>query len=464
MAKIKKILTYLSHYGWRSTLGLIREKLLVDPKRFSARKRRTLPAFPQEYCRLSPPAAVEAFTPLSILYLIHYFYPTKKGGTERFTLNLAKAQQALGHRVCVLVLEANEPLSAYPHRFEDIYYRTYTYEGVDCIAFRHKKAPLGLYYKDVRTNDRGMQSFAAYLCRERDISVVHATYPQPFASFLHACRDMGVPYIVTCTDFCMMCHYSTMVDNHGDFCAGTCGQTKCQKTCKTYGCSDFRRRHANASAVLQGAAAVTVPSEFVARLLGAEFSGLPILPVAHGIGESFRFRKRQGKIKKFVYAGTLSTLKGVHLLLEAFVRLPGEVTLDIYGEGDDTYVSRLRSLADDRVTFHGAVPGSEMPRVYGEADCVIVPSMWYETYNFVFREAIATGSFVLNADIGAMSEGIDVGKNGYLFTPADGEDLYQKMRLAMEFDFKDYLPRTYPTVSGEGEIYERLYRAALETV
>ncbi len=461
MPNLKKIFRYFRHYGFRNTAGLIREKLFVDPRRFNTEKKRILPDFPSDFCRAQMPSENLPDKNFNILYLIHYFYPLKKGGTERFTLNLAKEQKSLGNNVYVLVLDANEPLSAYSDKYGEIYYRRYTYEDVECVAFRHKKAPLGLYYKDVNLDDAEMKAFAEFICKELKIDIVHATYPQPFASFLQKCHEMNLPYVVTCTDFCMMCHYSTMVDDNGDFCAGTCGRTKCQKTCKTYGCSDFVKRYKNAKAVLEGADMVTVPSEFVAKLIGGEFEGLSILPVPHGIGEAFKFKKREGRVSKFVYAGTLSPLKGVHLLIAAFARLNGDVMLDIYGDGDETYISKLRALADARVKFHGAVPGSEMPNIYTSADCVIVPSMWYETYNFVFREAIATGAFVLASDIGAMSEGIDEGKNGYLFAPADGDDLYDKMKLAMDFDFENYEQRQYPTINEEGRVYYQIYKSAL---
>ena len=167
-------------------------------------------------------------------------------------------------------------------------------------------------------------------------------------------------------------------------------------------------------------------------------------------------------MRHFVYAGTITQLKGIHLLIEAFSRLQGEdLSLLIYGSGDGKYESRLRAMADGRVKFMGAAPIEEMPKIYSEADCVIIPSMWYETYNFVLREAASCGALVIAADIGAMSEAVRVGKNGYLFKPASGEDLYEKMRLATEFDFKNYEYASYPTVEDEGEIYSAIYSAAI---
>jgi glycosyltransferase involved in cell wall biosynthesis len=393
------------------------------------------------------------------MYLIHYFYPSKKGGTERFTLNLAKEQKRLGNHPYVLVLDANEPKSVYTEEHEGILYRYYEYDGIPCIGFRHKFAPYGLYYKNIRTDDVQMRRFADHITEKHGVDVVHATYPQPFASFLAECGDRGIPYVVTCTDFCMMCHYSTMVDKNGDFCAGSEGTAKCAEVCKTYGCPDFAKRKKNAEEILAGARLVTVPSEFVARVMSKEFPEIAFVPVAHGISDAFKYREREGRVKKFVYAGTLSPLKGVHMLIDAFKSMPGDdLTLDIYGDGDGTYIGKLRSAADERVKFHGAVPGDMMPAIYSEADCVIVPSMWYETYNFVLREALMTGALVVSADIGAMPEAVNEGENGYLFAPSEVESLKAALRKAADFDFTGYKRRNFPTLAEEAEIYCRLYK------
>lgn len=462
MPNLIKIFRYMRHYGLKSTVGLVKEKLIIDPKRFAENKVRTLPSFNYDYKKATLPTDISE-EPINILYLVHYFYPSKKGGTERFTLNIAKEQAKLGNNPFVLVLEANEPESIYTDSFGDILYRFYEYEDIRCIGFRHKdkKAPLGLYYKSMDLGDTAMRDFARHIAENLRIDVVHATYPQPFASFLAECKKIGLPYVITCTDFCMMCHYSTMVDTNGDFCSGTCEQTKCARVCKTYGCSDFKERFANAKEVLMGAEFVTVPSKFVARVLGEEFPDVAFIPVAHGISEDFRLTERTDKVKRFVYAGTLSPLKGVHMLISAFTKLEGEdLRLEIYGDGDESYIKKLRALADDRVYLLGARPASDMPEIYSNADCVIVPSMWYETYNFVLREALATGAFVLASNIGAMPEAVDVGDNGLLFTPADAEDLEEKMREALNFDFSDYKARSFPTVEEEGKTYAAIYTKA----
>ena len=363
MPSFKKILRYKKHYGTKATVGLIYEKLFLDKRRFSPKTARRLPSFNKVYNRYTLPELSSDTRPINILYALHYFYPTKKGGTERFTLNLAREQARLGNTPCVLVLDANEPISAYTESFGDILYRYYEYDGIKCIGFRHKRAPLGLYYKDVRLDDAAMRAFARHILSELKIDLVHATYPQPFASFLSECFELGTAYVVTCTDFCTCCHYSTLVDKRGDFCSGSMDGARCSKVCKTYGCRDLMKRKQNAEKILLGASAVTVPSDFVAGIISAEFKGVKILTVPHGISDAFSYQKRCGKIKRFLYAGTLSPLKGVHLLIDAFNSVEGDISLDIYGDGDESYIKRLKARADGRVSFHPAVSAEKMPEI-----------------------------------------------------------------------------------------------------
>lgn len=463
MPNLKRIFRYMRQYGVKSTVGLVREKLLVDKKRFSVKKARTLPDFPKEYSRAVLPDIEAPRSGLTVLYTLHYFYPDKKGGTERFTLNIAKEAEARGNKSKILVLDANRPISDYTERCGDIFYRYYDFDGIKCIGFRYKKAPLGLYYKRITLDDPEMRAFARHIIEKEGIDIVHATYPQPFAPLLDECRALGVPYVVTCTDFAMMCHYSTMVDNRGDFCLSTDGGRRCSEVCKTYGCRDFAVRLAAAREILANAAIVTVPSEFVAKILSHEFSGVGFLPVNHGISEAFSYKAREGTVKRFVYAGTISPLKGIHLLLEAFARISDpDVSLEIWGAGDGRYESELRKKADPRVKFCGVAAGEDMPEIYSAADCVVIPSMWYETYNFVLREAAKTGALVLAADIGAMSEAITEGENGYLFKPSDAESLYEGLSKCLEFDFGRYKSNAYPSLSDEGDAYAAIYSSCVK--
>lgn len=454
MVNLKNVYYYWRQYGTQSLVGLVWEKLIIDSRRFSGRNKQTMPKFAKP--KVPPFFDDKSDKDKTLCYLIHYFYPTKKGGTERFTLNLAEASIRGGNRAFIITL-GKLPLKEYLYRIGDIYYRTYEYKGVPVIEMRHRRAPAGLYYKNVDSADAAIEVFARHIIELGHVDVVHATYPQPFAPFLKVCREKNVPYVVTLTDFALLCHYTTMVDKKGFLCGGSqCGKL-CEKRCSTYGVKSFLGRYNKAAKLMENACLLSAPSEFVANIFENEFPGIRVDVIPHGIGEAFQCSRKRAETRHFMYAGTLSPLKGIHLLIQAFCNLDGDMVLDIYGDGDGTYRSKLERIADKRVVFHGAASEDMMPELYNKAECVIVSSLWYETYNFVIREALACGCIVVASRIGALPEVVSEGKNGFLFEPGNPEDLKRALAGAQRFDWNEYRTSIFPTKEEEYRKYEQIY-------
>lgn len=456
---LNKLINSWQHFGTASLLSKAWEKFVVDKYRFRTNLQRAVPTFPERKQTYEiEKTLLSGSAPLHICYLIHYFFPDKSGGTERFVLNVAKEQQSLGNKVTVITL-GKRPLKQYSNNIDGIYYEKFDFEGIPVIQIRYKRAPRGLYYDAIDPNEPQMAAFAQAFLGENAVDIVHAAYPQPFASFLQVCQSKGIPYILTLTDFNLICHYATLVNKSGQFCSGSNQGKKC-KACSTYGVRDCEERYIRAAALLKSAGYITVPSEFVARVFDNDFGSLLIHVLPHGISAGFKSIYKRTQTRKFVYAGTLSDLKGVHLLIKAFQKLAySDITLDIYGEGEPSYTQRLKSLAkpDPRIKFHGNVSAHEMPAIYQAADCVVVSSIWFETYNFVLREALACGCLAVVSDMGAMPEAINKGKNGFVFHAGDECALLEALKEAYTFDWKNYVPSKFPLTAEEASKYNEIY-------
>lgn len=443
----------MAHKAW--------EKIVVDRTRFSANIRRSVPVISSDWVGCTEVSqSTEETSAHTICYLVHYFFPDKSGGTERFVLNLAKEQQALGNRVHVLTLGIR-PLSEYEGVLGDVHYTELDVEGVPVTQMRYKRAPKGLYYDAIDDGDSSMTRFAKWFLESHKVDVVHSAYSQPFASFLRVCRQMNVPYVVTLTDFNIMCHYATLIDKTGQFCVSSDGGRKCGRRCSTYGVKDSVERYEKATQLLSGAAAITTPSKFVAEIIYNEFDHLEIQTIAHGIGEIFTNDRRRSQCSRFAYVGTLSPLKGVHTLIEAFVQVQvPDISLEIYGVGDPVYLRKLKSLAkgDCRITFHGGVSSQAVAEVYRQSDCVVVPSIWFETYNFVLREGLASGCLVIASHMGAMPEAVTPGRNGHLFPAGDVGQLKECLEKSVDFDWSQYQNSEQVTLSEECLQYSRIYQ------
>jgi glycosyltransferase involved in cell wall biosynthesis len=186
------------------------------------------------------------------------------------------------------------------------------------------------------------------------------------------------------------------------------------------------------------------PSEFLRRQYVAQgFPADRILYLENGI-ETFPPQADDGRAwealrraprPRFAFVGSLAPQKGVHLLVEAFNRLPQDEThtasLSIIG-GDilfPEYARDLRAQArHPNLRFLGPLAPPAVRAALGHVDCLVVPSTWYENSPLVIQEAYAAGVPVLAARIGALEEKVRDGVTGRLFEAGSVDALAAALR------------------------------------
>lgn len=451
-----KLLSLLRYHGMAGFAAKAWEKVVVDRRRFRGGNLGTgmdVPARRQQDPLLPP----DDGRPMTILYLTHYFFPEKSGGTERFVLTQALEQKRKGRTVHILTLSVSTECEKW-EKTGEILWHDYEYQGIPVTAFRYTKTPIGLYYKRIEEDDPQMEHFARFMLARVKPSVVHCAYGQPMAAFLKVCRQTRVPYLVTLTGFDSICHYTTMLDKRGQLCPGSCTGRRCRQVCRTFGVKDYEKRYENAKRYLQGAAAVTAPSGFVSQVIAQEFPGQSVRVIPHGITNG-RFRERHGPVRRFAFVGTFTELKGVHLLLEAFCGLPGDVQLRLYGTGSERYIAQLKRSAshDPRIVWEGERTPEQIGEAYAWADCVVIPSLVPETYNYVIREALSYGCVVVASKIGALPEVVLQGENGFLAESGSVSALKAALQAAMAFSWERYRAVPLPSLEEESRAYGALY-------
>jgi glycosyltransferase involved in cell wall biosynthesis len=130
-----------------------------------------------------------------------------------------------------------------------------------------------------------------------------------------------------------------------------------------------------------------------------------------------------------LYVGRLAPEKGVERLLAWSRDLP--VALSIVGSGEQSYMAHLRSLAGPRVTFCGALTGSELAAAY--AGCryfVFLPHA--EEFGLAALDAMAAGKPVVAAREGGLIELVREGESGFLV--ANAAEFAQASRCLIEDD------------------------------
>lgn len=131
---------------------------------------------------------------------------------------------------------------------------------------------------------------------------------------------------------------------------------------------------------------------------------------------------------KCIFVGRISREKGVQVLLDAWALWGAAAPrLDIVGDGPDLAALRgsLPPALAGRISFCGRKSPAETQELLSRARLLIMPSICYEGFPLVFREAVAYGVPAVASRIGALPELIETRALGRLFDAGDSPGLHQ---------------------------------------
>ncbi len=405
---------------------------------------------------------------MKILYVTHQFYPESTGGTERFLLGLARAVQRRGYRAEVATYSMRDASEFAPS--SPILQRDYVYDLVPVTAFRHAKLPI-----DVNSfvADTALALAARAHLSTRGYDLVHVVHPMRMSSFAVSAAELGIPYILTLTDFWTICPKITLQTSYGSLCAGPEGGDACAKLCPELRSADVKARLAETHDILRRAKAVVSPSHFAGGVVRKEFPDVELTVIPHGLrSDGFVPQEKtyeNGSEVVFGYCGGLAPHKGVHLLISAFrsigtdrgyLRIHGDA-----GPNDRPYADQLKKMAtgDNRISFCGAYDAKHAAAIFRSLDVVVVPSLSYETYSFTLHEAMAAQVPAIVSATGALAEEVKDGENGLTFALGDEAALAAKLKLVVDNtsllnSVKNALKRYAPPLEEEeAYLYERIY-------
>ena len=264
---------------------------------------------------------------------------------------------------------------------------------------------------------------------------VHELYPFFSPWILLACRKAGLPVVMTCHDYRLICPTGFSF-RAGQICE-MCGK-KSVFWCVLNNCKDnifqsltYSLRYFLAHQLKLYQKNVTL---FIAL---TEFAKNKL--VDYGFPEE-RFavvgnpavinnsNMAQYPGEYFAYVGRLSQEKGVDTLLAA-ARITG---LPVRIAGDHSVCTDMLREAPTNAEFMGFLSKDHLAQFYNHTRCLVLPSICYEMFPLVLLEAMVYGVPVIAANIGGIPEIIEDGKSGLLFEPGDAEDLARKMKYLWE--------------------------------
>ncbi len=371
---------------------------------------------------------------MKILHIIHQFYPMHYTGTEKFLLNLSLAIQRWSHNVKVVTYSYYEN-SFYSQTKGNILFHDFTYRGIPIIAYKHRENPIDL---DFALECPELSEFADEIISREKPDLLHVAHSLRTAEFINAALRHGIPYLLTLTDFWLLCPKCILYTSKGSLCSGPMKGKTCIQLCPEFSHESISHRYKHAEDILYNAQRVIAPSRFLGGIFQNEFADLTLSHIPYGIDYSRIKRNTKHYVKdalNFTYAGQIAYHKGVHVLIEAFKKLSFKnIMLNLYGSGLPDQEYHLKQIASDdpRIQFRGVYNETQVGDILQCSDIVVIPSNWHENNTITMREALACNVPVIVSDAGGMTEVVKDSVNGFVFRMGDSKHLNEIMEKVIQ--------------------------------
>jgi glycosyltransferase involved in cell wall biosynthesis len=360
-----------------------------------------------------------------VLIVTHRFPPFGVSGVERVAEQTARELMAAGDEV--IVLTRRQSIAPALPRLERSSHR-----GTEVLMIAGGGPLHGRFPKHATVLERLFERTLL----ETQPDVVLATHLMDHSpGYVAIARRWRIPVVLELHDYYTICEQARLQRVSGELCDGPNAGSACAAHCfagQDHGLERWALRTHMFRRALEQADALVTPSQFVADQFTGTFGAS--IPVPRVIGNGVEFKGRPPRPPgedgplSVGYVGSIVAHKGVHVIVEALrsARLPA-AKLTLLGVAVEPYFRELRESAAEveGLELHalGSFAPEQLPPLLDGIDVVVVPSLWWETYSIVIREALACGIPVIASRLGALPEGIREGENGLLFTAGSSFDL-----------------------------------------
>ncbi len=343
---------------------------------------------------------------MNILLINSLYSPNMIGGAELSVQNLAESFVELGHVVTVVCLGKQGSMN----RLNGV--------NIHYISLKNIHWPFGsvhnviskLIYHGIDIQNPLMGRSIGKIMDKLKPDIVHTNNLAGFSVAIWSeIIKRNVSIIHTLRDMYLLCVRSSMF-NKGHSCSTHCG------TCRIF--SSFKIDSSTAVKHVVGI------SQFIldAHLRRGYFVDATSSVIHNGYQALSKSKSNSSNLR-LGFLGRLAPAKGIEMLIDTFRNVSKclNVSLNIAGEGDDSYVELLQNKTKGyEVNFLGHVSPESF---FSNIDVLIVPSLWNEPLGRVVIEANAHGIPTIVSNRGGLPEIVEDKVTGYIFEPDEPRSL-----------------------------------------
>ena len=261
-------------------------------------------------------------------------------------------------------------------------------------------------------------------------------------AILKSCYKNNIPMVITLHDSSLFCPNGVLITNSGEYCKKElcikgnhlhCILNKCRGNSYSKSTNAVCELALNKMHKLYDKVnAFVTPSQALKKL--AVKSGIcedRITVIPNFVDDSYlKSMVNIGKGGYFLYVGTISRIKGLDYLINAFSYLPSEIKLRIVGTGPDR--ENLQLLANklnlNNIEFVGFKSGDELLKEYQNCIATILPSNCFDNFPTTILESFASGKPVIGSNLGGIPETVKTNATGILVEPGCVEDIVDAIK------------------------------------
>jgi len=373
---------------------------------------------------------------MKILQINKFYY--LKGGAERHLFELSKLLAGQGHAIVPFSMQ--DPQN-WPTPFSKCFIKPVNFDKFSFSAF------IKFFY-----NWEAINQLKRLIREERpDVAHLHNVAHQLTPAIIRVLKKQGIPVVMTLHDYQPICP-SYQLYTKGKYCERCkggkyyqCAVNRCVKNSRSKSLMSMlelylhRRWFKNYDLV----DVFIAPSKFMSDVSVA--FGLPknkMRVLYNFLGSEQRLElesiKESSDEKYLLYFGRLTEEKGISDLLKAMKGLPSDIRLKIVGSGPER--AGLEKEAKElqvmhQVEFLGYQKDAVLNNLIKQAQAVVLPARWPENMPYSLIESLAAGRPLIVSRVGGLTELVDQGLNGYLFTPGNHLELQQAILELLKNDF-----------------------------